>query len=453
MNKNSFNPTSIQYSYNYFCKKVIKSEIYKYGLRSNLDLISSGWIDSNLTKKSIPILCLPWWDISYRCKVCDQVLEFLSNCQKWCSYCFVIYTGCRHCLTTNIIFGITDQSQCKKCKRVSFITIDMTNITNIKEYFEYFLGLDAHNHKQIAVYVNNVDKQEIYCFINKIDYIPLKPLIDLISYSQTTNLKNHEISSSDIPIIFTPFNNNENKCHYCNRIYYITYLFQQKYCKHCLYLYIKYTANNNMNNMDIVYINTKYTRLDFCTQNIQEWCSDCSEILHFNQIITNHKFNMNYYEKQNVRKVCKLCKKVIYQKISSNKVIEFRLCSDCYQISSGWKESTSTKPIPILYLPWWDAVGHCIICDQILKFESDSQKWCSHCIIIYNGCRYCLTTNIIFGITDQSQCRKCKRVSFITIDTGNIIEDFLISTKINTHNHNQIVNYYIDENSNPLEML
>src|SRR5581483_10464138 len=68
-----------------------------------------------------------------------------------------------------------------------------------------------------------------------------------------------------------------------------------------------------------------------------------------------------------------------------------------YQISSGWVESIQTeKSIPILYLPWWDSYNKCIACDQILEFNSDCQKWCPHCIIIYTGCRYCLTTNIIF---------------------------------------------------------
>ncbi len=37
---------------------------------------------------------------------------------------------------------------------------------------------------------------------------------------------------------------------------------------------------------------------------------------------------------------------------NSNDHIKPRLCSDCYQISSGWIESTLLKKhIPILYLP------------------------------------------------------------------------------------------------------
>src|SRR5947207_627890 len=137
---------------------------------------------------------------------------------------------------------------------------------------------------------------------------------------------------------------------------------------------------------------------NFCTQNIQEWCNSCSEISYFKQIVKNHiGFDciVNYYEKQQI-KYCKLCGKLIYQQIPLY-YIKFKLCSECYQISSGWVESSLTKKtIPILYLPWWDACDQCAACDQILEFDSDCQKWCSCCGIIYTGCRYCLTTNIIF---------------------------------------------------------
>ncbi|RIA81744.1 hypothetical protein C1645_486908 [Glomus cerebriforme] len=196
--------------------------------------------------------------------------------------------------------------------------------------------------------------------------------------------------------------------------------------------------------------------LDFYTQNIQEWCKICSEVLYFNQIVNN-------YEKQKIikgEKDCKLCGKLIYQKIFSNSSneIEFRLCSDCYQISSGWVESTLTKKsIPILYLPWWDANGSCIICDHFLEIEPSNyqcQKWCSNCFTIYVGCRYCLTTNIIFGITSKSQCKKCKRILFITIDTKQTIEVCLIPIDIYMYNRDLISNKInnIDENFNPLEI-
>src|SRR5204863_4368357 len=140
--------------------------------------------------------------------------------------------------------------------------------------------------------------------------------------------------------------------------------------------------------------------------------------------------------------------------------IEFKLCSDCYQISSGWIESTLTKKtIPILYLPWWDAYYQCTVCDKTLEFKSDCQKWCFPCKIIYVGCRYCLTTNIIFGITDQTQCKKCERIFFIIIDIANIcsgnsdIDDFLDSIRINLdNNHQQQIANYMSKNSNQLDV-
>src|SRR2546430_15102218 len=71
--------------------------------------------------------------------------------------------------------------------------------------------------------------------------------------------------------------------------------------------------------------------------------------------------------------------------------------------------------------------------------------------MIYNGCRYCLTTNIIFGFTNQSQCIKCKRVSFININGDHNIDEFLNST-IDTSD--EIADYMnnVDKDSNPLKI-
>ena len=114
-----------------------------------------------------------------------------------------------------------------------------------------------------------------------------------------------------------------------------------------------------------------------------------------------------------------------------------------------YKASCLCKGGTIIYLLWWDGYDQCTACNQILEFDSDCQKWCSYCSIIYTGCRYCLTTNIIFGITDQSQCKKCKRISFITIDMTNIKDYFL---EINTYNHNQIADYINSKIDNPLNI-
>jgi hypothetical protein len=164
-------------------------------------------------------------------------------------------------------------------------------------------------------------------------------------------------------------------------------------------------------------------------------------------------------------KDCKLCGKIIYKQVSVN-IIEFKLCLDCYKISSGWVESTLTKEvIPILYLPWWDAYNQCIACDQFLILKSNCQKFCSNCKIIYIGCNYCLTTNIIFGITNQSQCKRCKRIEVVSInintkddiDTCRDINDVLyyIQNTVALDSFNcKIANYLdtIKENSNILEV-
>ncbi|UZO12201.1 uncharacterized protein OCT59_003749 [Rhizophagus irregularis] len=55
------------------------------------------------------------------CNMCSLELTFTSDCQKYCTSCLIFYTGCRYCLTTNIIFGLTGQTHCKKCKRISLI--------------------------------------------------------------------------------------------------------------------------------------------------------------------------------------------------------------------------------------------------------------------------------------------------------------------------------------------
>src|SRR5581483_10502761 len=91
----------------------------------------------------------------------------------------------------------------------------------------------------------------------------------------------------------------------------------------------------------------------------------------------------------------------------------------------------------IIYLPWWHNVSNCIACVLKLKFTSDCQKYCENCLIFYTGCRYCLTTNIILGFTEQSQCKKCKRVSSIIFDIpkissgNNDLDDFFVNLSIN----------------------
>jgi hypothetical protein len=200
------------------------------------------------------------------------------------------------------------------------------------------------------------------------------------------------------------------------------------------------------------------------TRKIREWCELCSGVSYFKQVVSR-PFSGRFYISDIIirntiekEKNCKSCGKLIFQHHSYKYKFNNNICS-CYQTSFGWSESTLTKkPIPILHLPWWDAFGTCVACNLRLESISDCQKWCSNCIIVYTGCRYCLTTNIIFGITNQSQCKKCKRLTFIDIDVKSIesenrdsdVNEFLhtIITGLNT----QIASYKnkLDENSDLL---
>src|SRR5271154_5809635 len=109
--------------------------------------------------------------------------------------------------------------------------------------------------------------------------------MDLISANNNSFDPTPRLKSSPVPILFIPFNNNENKCNYCGSKYSITLRFKQKYCKNCLFLYIENTTGNNKyldirvsTNNKTQCIEHKSTRnTDFCTSNIQDWCKYCSE--------------------------------------------------------------------------------------------------------------------------------------------------------------------------------
>jgi hypothetical protein len=269
------------------------------------------------------------------------------------------------------------------------------------------------------------------------------------SFDPTPRLK-----SSPIPIKFISFDEYDNKCIYCGEEYIKTlFCYGQKYCKKCISSYINDITDNN------TYLDVNYTMdLKKCSkyeisrtkvpQRIQECCKNCLIILCFKQI--NGYFNyFNYFgyyysdvehfrysgfngytlyedfiEKE---KHCNLCGKLLYQGTDRNVMEKFKLCSDCYLISYECIESTLVKKqITILYLPLWYNNSRCDSCNSKLKFKSDCQKYCVNCFIYYVGCRYCLTTNIIFGLTNQTQCKKCKRVSFILYNESDL-ETFLIN--------------------------
>ncbi|RIA81105.1 hypothetical protein C1645_837519, partial [Glomus cerebriforme] len=218
------------------------------------------------------------------------------------------------------------------------------------------------------------------------------------SFDPTPKLK-----SNPIPLTFVSFNRVDDKCFYCGEEYFYNINYGQSYCKKCLSRYISETTDIK-SYLDVYIENLKYDKYE----------------LRFRQI----PYNAYFYEVDS----CKLCGK-LFCKCTK----EFILCSDCYRISFEWIESTLTKKlIPIIYLPWWNNHDKCRVCSSKLKFTSDCQKYCKYCHIFYTGCRYCLTTNVIFGLTDQSQCKKCRRVTSIditNISSGNSdLDDFLFNT-------------------------
>ncbi|CAB4410206.1 unnamed protein product [Rhizophagus irregularis] len=259
------------------------------------------------------------------------------------------------------------------------------------------------------------------------------------SFDPTQRLK-----SSPIPIKFISFNSEDRNCIYCGEGYSEALLCYQYYCQKCFSCYI-----NDITDVNIyldVYICTadlecsehKISRTKV-PQSIQEYCGNCVRILCFKQIdghtsIYYYRFDINitlYNKVIESERNCKLCGKSLYQRTDKLGMDEFKLCSDCYLISSELIESTLVKKkISILYLPWWHNNPYCDICNLKLTFISDCQKCCENCFIFYVGCRYCLTTSILFGPTDQSQCKKCKRLSPINSD----FDDFLINNNLITLN-------------------
>ncbi|GBB85040.1 hypothetical protein RclHR1_11600005 [Rhizophagus clarus] len=261
--------------------------------------------------------------------------------------------------------------------------------------------------------------------------------------NNTNNVNNGDptpkLKSSPVPILFVPFNNKKNECSNCGNEYSKSPLFEQKYCKNCLSYYINQIEN--IHAYMVVHMSNNNTRC-------------ISDILYFKQIVT--PFLTPKYIEEKIEEKCELCGNLVYQEICN---INDRFCSGCYLISSEWVDSSLTKkPIPILYLPWWDVSYDCITCGRHLEFISDHQKWCSTCFMIYIGCRYCLTTNIVFGVIDKLQCKKCKRIIFIAIDianttSGNYDMDVLLG--LNTKNYYMVVNYnnYIDNIGNGFNSL
>jgi hypothetical protein len=276
------------------------------------------------------------------------------------------------------------------------------------------------------------------------------------SFDPTPKLK-----SSPVPILFVSFNRSDENCIHCGENYTSTLIYGQKYCKKCLSCYLTKITDNSMY-LDVYLLteNLECSRHEISRkkvlQNIQECCRNCLMISCFKQIPTNS------YLQFNSEKYCKLCGKILYQGTDLDILRQFKSCSNCYIISSGRIESTLTKNI--IYLPWWENRTLCY-CHEKLVFTSNSQKYCENCFTFFIGCRYCLTTNVIFGITNQSQCKKCKRISNIIFDitktidinSGNcVLDDFLISIRSQSY-QSKITNFAdyvknIDRYFNPVRV-
>jgi hypothetical protein len=242
-------------------------------------------------------------------------------------------------------------------------------------------------------------------------------LVNDDSFDPTPKLK-----SNLTPIKFISFNAADENCVYCEEEYSKELLCpRKKYCKKCS---SHYDENINVSRFSQMLQGEK----------LEKSCGNCVKTLDI--------MKYSHY-------CCNLGTKPFQTKDN------FVLCSDCHLISFEWIESTLfKKQILILYLPWWHDNSYCDLCHSELTFTSDCQKYCGNCPIFYTGCRYCLTTNIIFGLTDQTQCKKCKRISLI-IDR-NVFDDFLDISYGNIDNLNlEIANIIkrIDKYFKPLTLL
>ncbi|GBB98675.1 hypothetical protein RclHR1_00330002 [Rhizophagus clarus] len=273
--------------------------------------------------------------------------------------------------------------------------------------------------------------------------------MELVEYSfdPTPRLK-----SSPIPIKFVSFNWEDNNCVYCGEKYIATlfcrndgnFIFEQRYCKKCLSSYINDVTDNNIY-LDVYICATALECNEHeisrakVSQKVQECCINCLRISCFKQLcgrfyayfsIGNNNNDIDIYNEMiESEKDCKLCGKSLYQGTDAVIMRKLKLCSDCYLISFGLIESTLVKKqISIIYLPWWHNGSLCDICCSKFTYISNCQKYCVDWYIFYVGCRYCLTTNIIFGPMDQSQCKKCKRISLINEYNG--LDDFILNNII-----------------------
>ncbi|POG58843.1 kinase-like domain-containing protein [Rhizophagus irregularis DAOM 181602=DAOM 197198] len=239
--------------------------------------------------------------------------------------------------------------------------------------------------------------------------------IDENSFDPTPRLK-----SSPIPIKFISFNEGDENCICCGEKY-IQPLLIDLEC-----------SDHEINKTKV-------------PQSIQECCGDL-KILSFKQILDDHStFGSKYDKVYKSEKYCKLCgKSLLHRETYITKELIF--CSDCYLIFTERIESSLVKKeISIFYIPRWHTAYKCDACYSTLIFTSDCQKYCSNCYIFYVGCRYCLTTNIIFGPTGQTQCKKCKRISFISCLDDSLLNNIILCDNLAKFENivNKLDKYYM----------
>ncbi|PKY28192.1 kinase-like protein [Rhizophagus irregularis] len=156
---NKFNLNVIESEKNCnLCRKEFHETHMYFTLCSDCYLISSGYTESTLTKKPIPIIYLPYWYSLSNCEACNLKLKFTSDCQKYCENCFIFYTGCRYCLTTNFnnsqgiskyfLNELKSNQHCYALDRHIIRTYGFTKDPKSDDYIlvmQYASGGDLHN--------------------------------------------------------------------------------------------------------------------------------------------------------------------------------------------------------------------------------------------------------------------------------------------------------------------
>jgi hypothetical protein len=164
-----------------------------------------------------------------------------------------------------------------------------------------------------------------------------------------------KLTSSPIPILFVSFNEGDQNCFSCGDDYAKSFFFNKRYCKKCLLSYLSKLTDDNM-----------YLDMCMCIMNLEDSKNEMSrnkelhtyiEVSYFKQV----PFTADYYhyipsdEMGTIDKIiesekdCKLCGKLMhkykYPSLLEYWEFKFKLCSNCYLISSGWVESILTKQL------------------------------------------------------------------------------------------------------------